>query len=116
MNKIKEWLYILKKLKYYRYWRLKVAGHRFADFERGAGFYIGLDKPGKPRLGQKWLAKISGNRTGVYMLVAAEMYEDPSDMVKLSKWDFEGYVGSIPINMCTFREFIEIYNPRPKGK
>lgn len=79
---------MFKKLKLRRYWKKRVKGKRFVDWEKGPGYYI--DKMFIKRPYTEHVPLQSG-RTGIYELVDADFYGNPGDMVKRSTWCFLGY-------------------------
>ena len=102
-------LFALKNWKKYKYWRARVNGKKFREFDRGAGYYITLGLFGYNPVGEMWESKMQSGKTGIYELIAYEAYRDPHDMVKHGWYSFVGYVGEKPIPKCTFEEFISLY-------
>jgi hypothetical protein len=111
---VKELIFILKNYRFYRYWKKKHKGVKFADLRRGLGSYI--DFWYKEPLGQIYEKKDQYDRIMLYELIYYKMCTKPNNLIKYSLWDLIGYDRFRPIAECTFREFMSVYGDKIKVK
>lgn len=98
-----------------KYWKGKVRGDKFNDFERGPGYYITTGLLGHNPIGMLWEPEMSTGKVGIFELVSYKKYRDPWDMIECSQWNFLGYKGVKLIRECSFDEFLKFY-PNLIGK
>ena len=109
---MKKLLFILLNYKLYKYYHKKRKGKLLVDWHRGAGYYIMLNfcsgLYGDKHKTQE--IEMNSGKKAIYNLIEYKTFDDPSDMVEWSKWNFAGYKGVKLIRDCvTFYEFVNIY-------
>ncbi len=116
---IRRTMLILRNWNAYKNWKGRRAGKKYADFRRGAGYYLKTKKgfgwaARESVLGQLWNTQMKSGRTGIYELIDYEYFSDPYDMVRYTCWMFIGYEGCKPIRECNFMEFYDLYVEKQK--
>lgn len=106
---MKRLLLIICNWQDYRYWKKRKAGVETRDRSKGPGYYITTGIIGYNAIGKIEEWKMTSGEIGIHKLINYHCCSDPSDMIKVSHWQFLGYKGVKPINDCTFEEFLKLY-------
>jgi hypothetical protein len=114
---IKEMSLIIQNWKKYKWFAKRKKGEKTFDFAMGPGFYITVGLIGYNPIGKVEEWPMQSGRTAVVELIDLELFRDPENMIKSSKWMLLGYEGLKKINECSFKEFLEQYSFMfPKSK
>jgi hypothetical protein len=100
---MKNWLIIIRL---WLDWRKRVSGRAVIDWRRGPGYYLPGQIFGYRRdIGRIETVDMTSGDRGVFKLLEIDLFVDPSDMIKESRWQLLGYEGQKPFSKMSFREF-----------
>ena len=98
---------IILNWKNYKDWEKRVSGKSVRDFKRGAGYYFPTGMLGAEVKGRVDILNMESGKRALFKLIDYKMFNDPSDMIEWSVWQFLGYEREKMLSKMSFNEYLE---------